>query len=341
MRIGCVRFMLVVSWLTATMHVCMADWVTFGSGANQFQMEFVTIGNPGNAADIIPGRSPAGSVGYEYGIGKFEVANVMTYYYNVNFGTTNGLEIPGKGGFPNTPAQDFSWNEAARFVNWLNTSMGYHAAYKFTTSGIFDNISLWTSSDVGYDAANPYRNSFARFVLPSHDEWYKAAYYDPNKTGGGGYWLFPTGSNDLPRRVSSGTDPNTAVYGQNRYSFPAAVDQAGGLSPYGVMGLGGNVYEWTESPIRADYREGMPRIVRGGSWTNNDTYGGMASFEPDSQYPGLNYVPYQGSIGFRVVSLSVVPEPSLPSMMVIGSILWLGRFIAKRRMKKQPAQLGV
>lgn len=26
---------------------------------------------------------------------------------------------------------EVTWNEAARFVNWLNTSSGYHPAYKF------------------------------------------------------------------------------------------------------------------------------------------------------------------------------------------------------------------
>jgi len=318
---------------------CMADTITFGSGANTFQMEFVPIGNPGNAADTTGFPRPAGSVGYEYGIGKYEVSGSMIYHYNVNFGTPNGLEIPPKSHYPNTPAQEFSWNEAARFVNWLNTSTGYHAAYKFTTGGIRDNISLWTSSDVGYDAANPYRNSFAKYVLPSYDEWYKAAYYDPNKPGGAGYWLYPTGSNDLPRRVSSGTDPNTAVYGQNLYSFPAPVDQAGGLSPYGVMGLGGNVYEWEEGPFDlVDFRSGgSARGVRGGAW---NYFADMSSFDRHAQYPGLGYVPYHGSIGFRVVSLSSDIPPSIvpePGMIVIGSILGIGGLMAKRRIKKNAA----
>ena len=67
------------------------------------------------------------------------------------------------------------WSEAARFVNWLSTSQGYDAAYKFTTGGGNDNIALWTSGDSGYNAANPFRNSNAYYFLPSEDEWYKAA----------------------------------------------------------------------------------------------------------------------------------------------------------------------
>ena len=42
----------------------IAAVVSFGSGANQFQMEFVTIGDPGNAADFTGSPNPAGSVGY-------------------------------------------------------------------------------------------------------------------------------------------------------------------------------------------------------------------------------------------------------------------------------------
>ena len=44
-----------------------AGVVSFGSGSNQFQMEFVTIGNPGNAADTTGAPNPAGAVGYEIG----------------------------------------------------------------------------------------------------------------------------------------------------------------------------------------------------------------------------------------------------------------------------------
>ena len=42
----------------------------FGSGANTFNIEFVTIGNPGNAADTNANPNPAGSVAYTYRIGK-------------------------------------------------------------------------------------------------------------------------------------------------------------------------------------------------------------------------------------------------------------------------------
>ncbi|RLS68778.1 MAG: hypothetical protein DWH99_14230, partial [Planctomycetota bacterium] len=64
-----------------------AGTITFGSGGNTFNMEFVTIGNPGNAADTDANAQPlnAGAVGYSYDIGKFEVSEDMIEKYNANF----------------------------------------------------------------------------------------------------------------------------------------------------------------------------------------------------------------------------------------------------------------
>ncbi|MFY7700643.1 MAG: hypothetical protein ACOVQH_10280, partial [Burkholderiaceae bacterium] len=57
--------------------------VSFGSEANTFNMEFVTIGNAGNAADTDTNAKPlnAGAVGYTYDIGKFEVSEDMITKY--------------------------------------------------------------------------------------------------------------------------------------------------------------------------------------------------------------------------------------------------------------------
>ena len=84
------------------------------------------------------------------------------------------------------PATGVSWNEAARFVNWLNTSQGYQAAYNFTTSGVNDNIALWSPAEAWQQGGeNLFRHKDAHYWLPSMDEWYKAAYYDPeNETYG-------------------------------------------------------------------------------------------------------------------------------------------------------------
>ena len=316
-----------VASMAAPSHAAV---VSFGSGAgNTFDMEFVTIGNPNNAADTTGYPSPAGSVGYEYGIGKFEVSEDMIEKYNANFGTANNLVITKDNRGSAKPATSVSWNEAARFVNWLNTSTGNQAAYKFTAGGVNDNIAVWTSGDAGYDVNNKYRNSLAKYVLPSYNEWYKAAYYNPNDSN---YYNFTNGSDTEPTAVVSGTTTGTAVYLQSFGQGPANVNDAGGLSPYGVMGLGGNVWEWEESSgDLLNSSSSVTRGFRGGDWSNNS--GGLSSSTRGS-YASPSY--RDSLFGFRVASLSSSAPPAVPepSMMVIGTLFGIGGLMAKRRMKK-------
>ena len=302
-----------------------AGVVSFGSGANQFSMEFVTIGNPNNTADTTGTPNPAGAVGYTYGIGKFEVSEDMITKFNAS----QSLQITKDTRGTAKPATSVSWNEAARFVNWLNTSTGGHAAYKFTTGGVNDDIEVWTAADtLDYQATNPYRSKRATYVLPSFNEWYKAAYYDPNKSGGAGYWNYATGSDSAPTAVASGTGAGEAVYNQ---SGPADVTQAGGLSPYGVMGLGGNAREWEESSGDLANSSGSSvRGIRGGYWSlDSSNLSSFARFNLNPSNGGNN-------VGFRVASLSSDAPPPVPepSMMVIGTLFGLGGHMAKRRMKK-------
>ena len=43
----------------------------------------------------------------------------------------------------------------------------------------------------------------ARYFRPSVDEWYMAAYFDPQANdGAGGYWDFPSGSDSAPIAVA-------------------------------------------------------------------------------------------------------------------------------------------
>lgn len=327
-------------------HAALASVQTFGSGANQFSMEFVPIGSPGNAADATGNPNPAGAVPYEFNMGKYEVSrDMITKANNLgNLGITlfNSMLFPASNG-PDRPATGMSWNEAARFVNWLNTSQGYSAAYKFRLQpgdagyNALAMIDLWTSSDPGFNPANPYRNSNAQYFLPSLDEWYKAAYYDPNANGGsGGYWDYPTGSNTAPAQVLSGADPNTAVFGQSGSGQvgPADITLAGGLSPFGTMAQGGNVYELLETAsdlgnnnVRED------REVRGGYWAAS----GARLSSSSRDFPAN---PLSGSsvMGFRVASLSsaaaVVPEAG--SLVIWGLLGLLAPLAGRRRLRKWP-----
>jgi sulfatase modifying factor 1 len=291
---------------------------SFGAGTNSFTMIFVPIGNPGNAPDTTGSPNPAGSVGYHYNMGKYEVSRDMVTKVNAegNLGIimqdlVTDFGIP-TGNDANRPATGVSWNEAARFVNWLNISQGYSPAYKFAVQpgqpGYFveDNITLWQATDPGYNAANEFRNSQARYFLPSVDEWYKAAYHK-NDGVSGNYWEYPTGSDFSPIPVSGGTAAGTAVYARPYGQGPSDIDNAGGLSPYGVMGLGGNVREWEETiaivlnPITSSFRG-----IRGGSWRDEEDNYSLSQLDRGA------VVPWSGGFdfGFRVAS---IPNQILPA----------------------------
>ena len=305
---------------------------TFGSGADAFSIDFVTIGNPGNAAD--QGKYAdygetffAGSVDYFYRLGKFEISREIIEKANnsgslgISLANLDNFGGISDGNIPTRAATGISWNEAARFVNWLNTSKGYQAAYNFTTVGVNDNITVWDGSQ--QSGSNAYRHKDAYYFLPDRNEWYKGAYFDPNKIGGMGYWDFPTGSDIAPNPVSGGTEAGTAVYGDQ--PGPADINFAGGLSPYGTMGQGGNVWEWIESAVDGvNNLGGEVREMRGGAWNAvgiqrnwlNPEYWGQA--EPTNEF--ISY-------GFRVAS---VPEPSSLSLLIAGGVV----LMAGRRRKR-------
>ena len=279
---------------------------TFGSEANQFEIGFVGIGNPGNPADT----SGRGAVAYKYRMGVNEVSRGMIDAYNALGGgpaiTLSDMSALGGNG-ANRPATGVSWNEAARFVNWMNTSRGFSEAYKFTTGGANDNVVPWAVGDAGYNASNPFRNANAYYYIPDLNEWYKAAYYDPNAAGGAGaYWDFATGSNTAPTAVAGGTASGTAVYGQSFSAGPADITNAGGLSPFGTMGQNGNVHEWTESYSinSGEYW----RAYTGGTWSMSASVLATTTLNTAATSDS-------SSRGFRVAA---VPEPSGVLMALLG-----------------------
>ncbi len=164
--------------------------------------------------------------------------------------------------------------------------------------------------------ADPFRNAATHYFLPSENEWYKAAYHK-NDGVTADYWSYATGSDTAPTAVTSGTTPGTAVYDQPAGQGPAAVDQSGGLSPYGIQGQTGNVYQWMET----DYSDpgngdsSGDRGIRGGIWFNSSTL--LQSSSRDSNASGSS-----GGIGFRVAS---VPEPSCAVLILSAGVVRLAR----------------
>ena len=291
-----VASILVLLLLAAGTHNAHASSIiSFGSGANQFSMEFVPIGSAGNAPDDSVRTSP-GAVNYAYQIGRFEVSEDMVDKASAE----GGLGITQDTRGPNMPATNISWFEAATFVNWLNTSTGSSAAYRFDGGG---NFQLWESGDAGFDPSNPYRNANAIFVLPSIDEWHKAAYFDPVA---GLYNDYATASDDRPDGLDFAGDPDyDVVFREVRFDFamPRDVSDAGAFSAYGTMGQSGNVFEWHESASDGTNDEtGEFRRYRGGSYIDWGvgflSSGGAINTAPTSE---------SSFVGFRV---AIVPKPA-------------------------------
>jgi formylglycine-generating enzyme required for sulfatase activity len=274
---------------------------TFGSGANQFEVEFVTVGNPFNPADTTGEPKLAGSVLWPFRIGKHEVSREIVTRANAAGGlglTLDDMEQVAGGPRLDMPATGITWLEAARFVNWLNTSTGHTPAYNFV-DGVFR---LWPLSEgwrIG--CVNLYRHKDAFYFLPSEDEWYKAAFYDGAT---GSYYDYATRSDSPPDAVAAGTDPGTAVYGQSGLQGPANVLSAGGLSPYGTMAQAGNADEWMEGDFDGtnDEPTGL-RAYRGGDWgDSSENLNSSARFTGSPADVG-------NIMGFRVAS--VVPAPAI------------------------------
>lgn len=293
--------------LATLFHVTPSPADDFGSGAHVFTMDFVEI--TGGSLTRIPEPTTLiryGAVPRNYRMGKYEVSRAMIAVYNALSGgptiTLQDMTSYGGNG-TNKPATGVSWNEAARFVNWLNVSSGHAPAYKFTTGGANDNIALWAAGDAGFDPSNPFRNANAVYFLPSEDEWVRAAHFDPAL---GIYWDYPTGSMvpDAPASVTNGTASNTDIYGLALTNGPADITMAGGLSAFGTMAQGGNVSEWIESAeIAPNDSATEDRVVRGGGWYLSE-YGLRATRQGEATTAA-------GFVTFRVASVSTNTAPVL------------------------------
>jgi len=323
-------------------------------------IDTVPVGNPGNAGELsgagAGGYGPdaiCGAVAYTYRIGKFEVtAGQYTAFLNKvggvdAYGLYNtsmwndswGCKIQRSGGGtvgnpytyavfddPNVPGAEWanrpvnfvSWGDAARFANWMHNGQPTGAQNASTTEDGSYYLNGATSN-AALQAVT--RKANATWVMPSEDEWYKAAYHK-NDGVTGNYFDYPTGSNIAPSNVlGNPTDPgNNATYYDN-YGTGTGGDTIGSPyyrtevgahensdSPYGTFDQGGNVWEWDEAVLY-----GSSRGLRGGSFYYSDNYL-PAAFRYGYGYPTNE----NGNIGFRVVE---IPEPAALSLLVLGGLM--------------------
>jgi formylglycine-generating enzyme required for sulfatase activity len=275
-------------------------------------LQFVGVGDPGNSAD----STGYGTVSYTYDIGKFDitaaqyseflnaVARTDLYgLYNINMNSAYGANIVRTGAagsylysvaadFANRPVNYVSWGDAARFCNWLQNGQKSGAQDATTTEdgAYFLNGAVTQASLLAVT-----RKAGAQFFLPTEDEWYKTAFYDPNKPGGAGYWDYPTKSDAPPSNVLSATGTNNANYNYsigNPYRTEVGAFAAS-PGPYGTFDQGGNVKQWNETKI------GNSRGIRGGDYTSATAAPLAASTGRDGTLP----VAEDYSIGFRIAGI--------------------------------------
>ncbi|MCA9232439.1 MAG: SUMF1/EgtB/PvdO family nonheme iron enzyme, partial [Planctomycetales bacterium] len=202
--------------------------------------DWATIQDLNNPDDIYDGGF--GRVGHAYRISKHEVSNAQyaeflnavaatdangLYHPAMGLNTQGGITRSGLAGsytyavklpavgqgpsgsdytYDNKPVVYVSFLSAMRFVNWLENGQGSGG----TESGVYT---------IG-NGTNEVRSASANYWIPSEDEWYKAAYYDPNGGGGSGvYYGYPLSTFAIPNNNPPSADTgNSANFHDNGYT---------------------------------------------------------------------------------------------------------------------------
>ena len=255
-----------------------AEEVTVTHGSTSVTLEMVDVGDAGNAADANSFTGDYGDVDYDYKIGKYEIS--VDQWDTV----IGAAPLAGHTWSGNQPVANVRLFEAAKFANWLTSGD--------PTMGVYTLGGLPTVTAIDREGALDTYGTI--FVLPTNDEWHKAAFYVSST---GTYQKHPTGA-ARPTAVTGGTGQDTAVYlyaGEASPTAPADIDNAGGLSPYGTMGQPGNVQEYVEGLVVS-----TGPYFRGGAYSGSDYMfrNTTTQFGPGSTWNA------NAATGFRVVMLS-------------------------------------
>lgn len=307
--------------------------------ASAVTMAWSQVGSPGNASDTndgddeTPGIQHFGAVDHVYAISTYDVTvsqyveflnakvpsgNDPLALYNSSMGGPYGgikftaaaptgtkySAIPGR---ENHPANWVSWLDAVRFANWMNNGQGNGS----TETGAY-TLQGGTAIPSNYKTIT--RSPSATIVLPSEDEWYKAAYYNPATNS---YYLHPTSSNSAPIGSAPTAVPNRANIspgGPNDLTDVGAY--SGTTSPIGALDMAGNVVQYNETTFVNALGQ-VSHGIRGQPFNVAPGSGTQSSIRPSDA--GVD----EFMIGFRLV---MVPEPSTGVLAALAlGFIWAFR----------------
>ena len=336
--------------------------------ADLVSYQMVAVGDVGNAAD----STGYGAVAYAYSIGKYDVTigqytaflNAVATtdtngLYNTSMGTTlnmAGISRSGSSGSysyavmnnggssANRPISFVSWFDAARFANWMANGQPTGAQSATTTEdGAYDLIHAASGTAPAKNGTNPNTSAAPTYWIPTENEWYKAAYYQPSASGGpnDGYWAYSTQSDTAPGN-SIGSSANQANYktasgyavtSSNTYSASQYYTTDVGafttsVSYYGTFDQTGNVYQWND----LDGASGTNRGRRG-------SYFGSALANISSSYRfSLVATSEAVGTGFRLAGAApvVVPEIDPAGLGSVVAMLSGVLGLAERRRVRRP-----
>lgn len=311
-------------WATAA----SAGVVSIGSTS----IDLVPIGNPNNVANpAAPSNVAAlggGSVGYNFEIASTEVTNAQyAFFLNsvakvadpnalwsgsmqiARTGSAGNFSYAPTGSNGNRPVQFVSFRDTFRFANWLQNGMPTTGSQ--TTS---------TTENGVYDMAltQPTRQAGTQYWIPSVNEWYKAAFFNPTLNGGsGGYTLYPVNGNMLTASTPAGST-DSANFNNIVGTTTAVGAYTSAMSYYGVFDMAGNLAERLDTPTGATYFSQQSSYVGVNSSAASNLSGAFTSASLNGE---------NATTGFRIAA---VPEPSTVVLAGMGIASGLIGFIRKK-----------
>lgn len=294
------------------------------------------IAQPGNISDY---KSGVGCVPYSFEISRTEITNSEYVKFlnavarrndihhlfldDMSTGVAGGIlrgMVDGqhtyavKPGFEDRPASYLSWFTLARYANWMHFDQPDGDQVLGVTEGTPQQGAYDTSQFRSFESNGRSsvvipqlftRNPNAKYFLPNNDEWYKAAYYDPERSGIRKYWNY-TGRNDLPpsNDVHSAHAANYQVstLGEGGPFYVSSTGRFASKGYYDVIDMGGNLWEWLETwrglGGEKCWRCDIPtKGLRGGSFNYIDI--GLSHSNVDPGFPSDHYFVYGGRLARR------------------------------------------